>query len=230
MKIDSIHHLNVGALHKLESSQKKGVAKKEKGAKDEQPSGNNIELEVDKMLAEFAKLVPGASINGEDTEDPARPDSQKQIEESFRKLMEEPMGNAEDIDLGELNDMNAIIEQMMAQLTSKDVLYEPFHEMMEKYPGWLEANEGTADPEQLANCRGQLTIAKQVVELFDRPDYEEKRAEYQAQIFELMQGMQEYGAPPEGVLSEAPPAGLDGGEGEGLTEEEKAAMPDCKQM
>lgn len=205
------------------------MAKKEEGGQESK--GDNIELEVDKMLSEFAKLVPGANITGEETEDNIRPDSQKQIEESFRKLMEEPMGSGEDIDLGELSDMNAIIEQMMAQLTSKDVLYEPFREMLEKYPGWLEANEGTADPEQLANCRGQLTIARQVVELFDRADYEEKRAEYQAQIFELMQGMQEYGAPPEGVLSEAPPNGVQlQGDDEGLTEEEKAAMPDCKQM
>lgn len=63
-------------------------------------------------------------------------------------------------------------------------------------------------------------MAREVLDLFDKPDYEQRKSHYQSAIFTLMQTMQTYGAPPEGLLSEAPPG------------PEDAAMPppDCKQM
>lgn len=90
--------------------------------------------EVDRMLSEFTKMIPGLSpADGAKT-------SQEQIEETFKKLMAEPMdigggsgsGSGDEVDLEGLGNMNKVIEQMMAELTSKDILYEPFSEMVQK--------------------------------------------------------------------------------------------------
>ncbi len=92
-------------------------------------SPDEIQMEVDKMLKEFSKLMPSDGTNPLDTDKP----SSEQIENTFRKLLEEPFGNEfGDADLGDLNDMNKVIEQMMGELTSKEILYEPFAEMVQK--------------------------------------------------------------------------------------------------
>jgi hypothetical protein len=39
---------------------------------------------------------------------------------------------AQDFDVGNLEEMNKVIEQMMGELTSKEVLYEPFSELVDK--------------------------------------------------------------------------------------------------
>lgn len=219
-------YLNLAALTKMEKSQIELTAAD--GPKPDIPVAG-LESEVDKMLQEFAKMMPGTAaaseINGNKS-------SSEQIEETFRKLMQEPLDkgpNMDDIDLGELGDMNKVIEQMMAELTSKEILYEPFTEMIAKYPDWIKENETKLDAEPLNNYREQLRVATQVVTLFDKPDYEEKKAVYQAEIFDLMQTMQEFGAPPDGLLAAEPGKAEDDGE-EGLTEEERASLPNCNQM
>lgn len=231
-----VYLMSIAALNKLEKSQKGA-----KETKAKEPSGKLIsgppgeakfETEVDKMLQEFAKMMPGAAgaqeINAQASTGGNRT-SQEQIEQTFKKLLQEPIDpdfGADDVNLEELGDMQGIIEQMMAELTSKDILYDPFSEMIQKYPAWLEANEAAIDEQSLRNYRQQLKIATEVVGLFDREDYQERKSEYQAQIFTLMQSMQEYGTPPEGLLAEAAPEQ----EGDSLTDEEKAALPNCNQM
>lgn len=219
-------YLNLAALTKMEKSQIELTSAD--GPKPDIPLAG-LESEVDKMLQEFAKMMPGTAaaseINGNKS-------SSEQIEETFRKLMQEPLDmgpNMDDVDLGELGDMNKVIEQMMAELTSKEILYEPFTEMIAKYPDWIKENESKLDTEPLNNYREQLRVATQVVAFFDKPDYDEKKTVYQAEIFELMQTMQEFGAPPDGLLAAEPGKPEDDGE-EGLTEEERASLPNCNQM
>lgn len=98
-----------------------------------------------------------------------------------------------------------------------------------KYPAYLAEHEATLDPTLTTQYRSQLSTATAVLALFDQPDYAERRAEYQAQIFELMQSMQEYGVPPEGLLKEAAAPGGDGGDGADAGGDE-AQMPSCNQM
>lgn len=221
---------SIAALSKLEESQKEPKEGTAPPPKHDGPTAG-LESEVDKMLQEFAKMMPGTAaadeLKGNKT-------SSEQIEETFKKLMQEPLDsgfgqNMDDVDLGELGDMNKVIEQMMAELTSKEILYEPFSEMIAKYPEWIRENEDKLEDEPLKNYREQLRVASLVVALFDKSDYEARKSDYQAQIFELMQTMQEFGPPPDGLLAAEPGKPEDNDE-DGLTEEERASLPNCNQM
>jgi hypothetical protein len=91
----------------------------------------------------------------------------------------------------------------------------------------LELNEGKEDAKTVENYRNQLRISQTVITLFDRPDYAERKAEYQKEIFEQMQLLQELGPPPEGLLSEEGEKGFGSGTGEAAPEPD---LPKCNQM
>lgn len=44
--------------------------------------------------------------------------------------------------LGESSEMNSLVDGLMKHLLSKEVLYDPMKEIGDKYPSWLEANQG----------------------------------------------------------------------------------------
>lgn len=46
-------------------------------------------------------------------------------------------------------DMSGLLESMMQQLLSKEVLYQPLSEMGAKYPTWLEANKDSLSTKDL---------------------------------------------------------------------------------
>ncbi|KAI5061548.1 hypothetical protein GOP47_0024053 [Adiantum capillus-veneris] len=54
--------------------------------------------------------------------------------------------------------MQAIMDTMMQQLLSKEVLHEPMKELYEKYPNWLEVNKSSLSDEDFR--RPQMTLYK----------------------------------------------------------------------
>lgn len=115
------------ALDKIEKKKPAKTTKKDQKVGDFPDLNGNLEAEVDKMLKEFSRMMPGETgeaLNGKS--------SSEQIEETFKKLLEQPLDDELDDDLGKLGDMNAIIEQMMSELTSREILYDPFKEMVQK--------------------------------------------------------------------------------------------------
>lgn len=202
-------------MEKLGSS--KEAAGREEGVVDAK-----LEDEVDRMLREFSKILPGDASTALDSTKPRKPT--EQIEATFEKLLEEPVGGAErDVDLGELEDVNSMIEQLMSQLTSKEILYEPFQEIASKYPAWLEQNAAACAAPDLANYRSQLAVAQEVVQIFESPQYKEGDQELHRTLFELMQKLQDLGSTPPGLLSNA----------NDPTEEQPGSAtgpPECTQM
>lgn len=128
--------------------------------------------------------------------------------------------------------MNQVIEQMMQELTSKEVLYPAFLELRDRLPGWLEENGPAEDPKKVQNYKAQLAIARKIVETFEQPDYEHRKREYQQVVFEQMQLMQECGSPPEGLLSEESEQTTTGmGEDNADKEGSNSSIPpNCPQM
>lgn len=123
---------------------------------------------------------------------PARP--AKPLEESA------PSGHLTDI-LGSITQpgapaMNMLVDTIMQNLLSKDVLYGPLKEIATKYPPWLEANQGKFPEEQWKRYTDQYESIQKVC-----AQYENNPGDF-ATLVTLIQEMQTYGDPPKEIVSE----------------------------
>eukprot|EP00249_Psilotum_nudum_P012641 c23895_g2_i1 orf=259-1089(+) len=108
-------------------------------------------------------------------------------------------------ELGGSQDMQSIVDTMMHQLLSKEVLHEPMKEIGEKYPKWLETNKSKLSKEDHLRYSMQYELIKQLCQV-----YETDPGDFQ-KIIGLMQNMQECGQPPSAIVQELAP-GLELGE------------------
>lgn len=92
-----------------------------------------------------------------------------------------------------------MVETMMQQLLSKEILHEPMKEIGERYPKWLEDNKPSLSNEEYARYFHQYELIKDLNQVYDsEPDNFNK-------IVELMQKMQECGQPPNDIVQELAP-------------------------
>ncbi|CAM6114041.1 unnamed protein product [Calypogeia fissa] len=105
-------------------------------------------------------------------------------------------------DLGGSQDMQSIMDTMMRQLLSKEVLHEPMKEIGERYPEWLAANKSQIREEDYNRYSRQHQYILQLCDVYEStPDDFQK-------IMDLMQSMQNCGQPPSDIVKELAP-GLD---------------------
>ncbi|XP_073300005.1 peroxisome biogenesis protein 19-2-like isoform X2 [Primulina huaijiensis] len=96
-------------------------------------------------------------------------------------------------------DMDSIMETMMQQLLSKEILHEPMKEIGERYPIWLEENKAKLTNEEYACYSHQYELIKDLNQVYaSDPNNFNK-------IVELMQKMQECGQPPNDIVQELAP-------------------------
>ena len=95
--------------------------------------------------------------------------------------------------------MESIVETMMQQLLSKEVLHEPMKEIGERYPKWLEDNKGKLSSEDCERFSRQYQLIKDLNQV-----YETEPGNFN-KIVELMQKMQECGQPPSDIQKELAP-------------------------
>ncbi|KAJ3205516.1 Peroxisome chaperone and import receptor [Entophlyctis luteolus] len=136
--------------------------------------------------------------------------------EAMMKELEEMMGSA---------DFENMFGDVMNQLMSRDLLYEPLKDLSAKYPEYLQSNKANISTEEYARFNSQYLIVKKIVQTYDDSsitgDAEQKR------VTELMQQMQELGNPPESLMQGMVPGmqmgpdglpqfspGMEGGNGE----------------
>lgn len=128
-------------------------------------------------MAEAAKNLEGANAD-------------QNAEALLQNMMASFEGNTE---------FESMMEGMMQQLMSKELLYQPMRELRDKYPAWLTANDAalsTADRERFR--RQHEYVARICV------SYEEEPNNYQ-KVVTLMHEMQEYGQPPAEIIRELAP-------------------------
>ncbi|KAL2321571.1 hypothetical protein Fmac_025950 [Flemingia macrophylla] len=96
-------------------------------------------------------------------------------------------------------DMESIVETMMQQLLSKEILHEPMKEIAEKYPKWLEEHKTSLSKEEYERYSHQYELIRNLNEV-----YENDPGNF-TKIVELMQKMQECGQPPNDIVKELAP-------------------------
>ncbi|TVY64235.1 Peroxisomal biogenesis factor [Lachnellula suecica] len=97
---------------------------------------------------------------------------------------------------GSEEDFSKMILGMMEQLTNKEILYEPMKELDDKFPAWMEKNEGKVKEEDMKRYREQKVFVREIVERFERKGYTDDNAADREYIVERMQKMQAAGSPP----------------------------------
>jgi len=105
-------------------------------------------------------------------------------------------------------ELQKLLEGMMGQLMSKEVLYEPLKELNDKFPSYLASNRVKLSASDLARYEAQYACASQIIDVFNDTGYRDDNPEMTTKIIALMNKMQEHGAPPAEIMGELPP-GLD---------------------
>ena len=89
--------------------------------------------------------------------------------------------------LGEKEDFHEVIDGMMKQLLSKDVLYGPMKQVTEAFPEWLAINEEKMSEEEYNRFGHMYQGYQRVIAVFESEPNNIPR------IVELMQALQEHG-------------------------------------
>lgn len=96
-------------------------------------------------------------------------------------------------------DFGKVLEGMMSQLMSKEILYEPLLELHQKYPAWLADH---SDDPRVSEYRQQAALVKEIIEKFEDRDYRDENKEKKEEVMELMSKMQELGSPPKEIMGD----------------------------
>lgn len=99
-------------------------------------------------------------------------------------------------------DFNSMLMSMMAQLTHKDILYEPMKELNDKFPGWIEKNGSLTSKEDMARYEKQHKLVGEIVTRFEKSSYSDDNSADRDYIVERMQEMQSAGSPPEDLVGD----------------------------
>lgn len=83
-------------------------------------------------------------------------------------------------------ELQGLLENMMSQLMSKDVLYEPLKELHSKFPAYLKDNAATLKAEDKQRFEAQQKIVTEIVDIFEDPTYSADNSEQGIKIVTLM--------------------------------------------
>lgn len=125
-------------------------------------------------------------------------------EEELTKAME---GLGMDEGDGEGNIL-PIMQSIMQNLLSKDVLYPSLKEITEKYPEWLQSHRESLPPEQFEKYQEQHSVMGKICEQFEAETPTDSEATQKARfelVLDLMQQLQDLGHPPKELAGEMPP-------------------------
>ncbi|URD81229.1 peroxisomal biogenesis factor 19 [Musa troglodytarum] len=96
-------------------------------------------------------------------------------------------------------DVESIVESLMQQLLSKDILHEPMREIGERYPKWLEEHKNDLNQEEYDRYYYQYELILKLNDVY------ENDPENFSKIVDLMQTIQECGEPPGDIVQELAP-------------------------
>ncbi|KAI4809425.1 hypothetical protein KUCAC02_018306 [Chaenocephalus aceratus] len=98
-----------------------------------------------------------------------------------------------------------IMQTIMQNLLSKEVLYPSLKEITAKYPEWLEANKPSLSPEDYQRYEQQAHIMGEICNQFEKEESgaADKDGTFEG-IMDLMQKLQDLGQPPKELAGDAP--------------------------
>lgn len=114
------------------------------------------------------------------------------IEEAGETMMNDMMAEFEN--LGEKEDYNEVVDGVMRQLLSRDLMYEPLQQICDKFPEWLATHRDSLSEEEYVNHGLQYQTFQKLLAVYDsEPDNFPR-------IMELMFDIQNFGIQPYSVV------------------------------
>ena len=159
-----------------------GTQFKEVGGKE----GTDVDRTVSKLLSDMSQT--GASYEGMEA---------GQVESMGEDVMNSMMGEFEK--MGEKEDYNEVIDGMMRQLLSKELMYDPMKQVCKKYPQWLAEAKAQLTEEDYQRYGTQYQYFQRIVAVY------ETEPDNYPRLMELMNDIQEYGQPPSEIIKELAP-------------------------
>lgn len=104
---------------------------------------------------------------------------------------------------GEDFDMSKLLVDMLEQLSSKEVLYEPIKDLNTKFPQFLEEKKGLLPADEHANYTKQYELTNDILAVFEAPDYDDNDKTKRDGVNTLLELLQELGQPPSELVGEA---------------------------
>lgn len=102
-------------------------------------------------------------------------------------------------------ELTKMLEGMMDELMSRDILYEPLKELRDKYPTYLNGAESKdISGEDRKRYEEQYRYIREIVEIFEKPGYDAKDKDMGGRVQELMNQMQDCGSPPKEIVGDMP--------------------------
>merc|ERR1711862_466311 len=166
-----------------QKEQTKSKKKNEKRSEEGNPSDPDLDKKVEKILNDMSKIGVNANM--------------PQMEELGGGMMESMMKEFEN--MGNKEDSEEIIEGMMKQLISKEIMYEPIKQVTDRFPHWLAEKKKTLSDEEYNRYGNQYQYFQRIVAIY------ENDPENFPRLMELLQDVQEYGQPPAEIIKELAP-------------------------
>lgn len=130
------------------------------------------------------KTMERMQASGESASAAAATSSQDDMLAQMLKDLE--AGNFPSMD-GDQGDFNSMLMGMMEQLVNKDILYEPMKELHDHFPEWLEKNKDSTSKEDLERYKTQQSVVKDIIERFEKKDFDDDNKEDREYIVDKMQ-------------------------------------------
>lgn len=183
------------------------------GEVDESPE---MRREIEIMMQELGAATDlGGETVDRNIADPAAASlgSEKPFQETIRKTMERMQASGEqattaptpedsddilaqmlkDMQGGSLDgegneeDFSKMLMGMMEQLTNKDILFEPMKELHDKFPAWMQKNQGSIGDEDLKRYRDQQRLVGEIIGKFNEGGYSDSNPADREYIVDRMQ-------------------------------------------
>lgn len=137
-------------------------------------------------------------------------ESKQEIDESVlsgadEDMMTKLMGELANLGQGDGGlDLANMVNDLLSQIASKEVLYEPMKEMDENFDNWLKENKPKLSSEDYEKYVSQRKATREIVKTFESPDYDDNNAEMRKKVTTQMELLQSYGGPPRELMSGLP--------------------------
>ena len=93
------------------------------------------------------------------------------------------------------DELSKLMVDMMEQLTTKDILYQPMLDLHQRFPAWLAQHQSDRAVEDDGRYREQQTLVGEIVRRFEQPDYSDDRPVDREYIIERMQKVSSFFLP-----------------------------------
>lgn len=187
----------------------------------------DLNIEDEQTKAQFEQLVNQfQTSNAEEVQGGSNgPDFNNIMKETMERLKksgdnideqirnDQAGANAEDvlsqlisgIDMGGEDNLNMskLLVDMLEQLSSKEVLYEPIKDLNLKFPPFLKEKCKDLPSDTLENYKKQYEITGDILKIFEDPEFNDKDEAKREKINTLLESLQELGQPPSELIGDA---------------------------